>query len=62
MEEINRRIAADLLIALIKSGRLQVGGAGVINELVVTDAIKLFHDLLAGIQDRTVREKTAGPT
>lgn len=49
LEAANRRIAGDLLVALIESGRLKPGGASTSDAKVISDTVSAFQALLAGI-------------
>ena len=49
LEELNRRIAADVLIALIQQGRIKPGGAASKGELVIAETVKAYQTLLVGI-------------
>ena len=48
-EELNRRIAADLLVALIQQGRIKPGGVSSNEGLVIAETVKAYQALLSGI-------------
>jgi hypothetical protein len=48
-QALDRRIAADLLVALIAQGRVKPGGASAVDEVVIDATAKAYERLLAGI-------------
>lgn len=49
LELLNRKIAADLLTALIQQGRVKPGGASSNGEYVIEDVVKTYQALVTGI-------------
>ena len=61
MDETNRRIAADLLLEMIRSKQIRLGNATGRNEPAIEDAVTCFHALLEGISRESKTENCSGP-
>lgn len=62
MEEVNRRIAADLLIELLRAKKISPGGVAGRDEMTIDATVKLFHSLLLGISSDSSAANLNGPT
>lgn len=49
LDLLNRKIAADLLIALLQQGRVKPGGASSNGDYVIEEVVKTYQALLTGI-------------
>lgn len=62
MDETNRRIAADLLMEMIRSKQIRLGNATGHSGPAIDDAVTCFHALLEGISRESKTENCSGPT